>query len=163
MKVTLPTVDFTELTRKAHKDSIVEPRKPIAWEKKKTEGFVGDVKRFFGGIFGNKSWGYENDYSRPTKYSEEKVNHQKELEEFKGHVVKEFTKELSSFIESISSKIEILGSEVSKTIDDKVQAQQIQYDNVLAEDNTSSIESDYNSVVKKLKKIDETINILNNI
>ena len=163
LKVTLPTVDFTELTRKAHKDSIVEPRKPIAWEKKKTEGFVGDVKRFFGGIFGNKSWGYENDYSRPTKYSEEKVNHQKELEEFKGHVVKEFTKELSSFIESISSKIEILGSEVSKTIDDKVQAQQIQYDNVLAEDNTSSIESDYNSVVKKLKKIDETINILNNI
>ena len=77
--------------------------------------------------------------------------------------MKEFTKELSSFIESISSKIEILGSEVSKTIDDKVQAQQIQYDNVLAEDNTSSIESDYNSVVKKLKKIDETINILNNI
>ena len=163
LKVPLPTVDFTELTRKAHKDSIVEPRKPIAWEKKKTEGFVGDVKRFFGGIFGNKSWGYENDYSRPTKYSEEKVNHEKELTEFKGHVVKEFTTELTSFIESISKKIEVLGAEVSKTIDDKVQAQQTQYDNVLAEDNTSSIESDYNVVANKLKKVNETINILSSI
>ena len=163
LKVPLPTVDFTELTRKAHADSIAEPRTPIAWAQKKTEGFVGSTKRFFGGLFGNKSWGYENDYSRPTKYSEEKVNHQKELEEFKGHVVKEFTKELSSFIESISNKIEILGTEVSKTIDEKISDQQTQYNNVLAADNTPSIESDYNAVVNKLGKIEDTINILKSI
>ncbi len=78
-------------------------------------------------------------------------------------VILKFQKNLKTFVSSISETIELIGTEVSQTIDSKVASQQKRYDAVLAEDNTSILEKEYNQVAAKLRTIEQTITIIEGI
>lgn len=161
LKVVMPTIDFATIARNAEKQNTTKGDIK-GYEQKRTTGFVGGVKRFFGSIFGGKSWGYEDDRTRPI-YGPDKVNHDKELQDFKDTVITKFQGNLKAFVSSMNEKIELIGVEVSQSIDKKVSSQQSQYDAVLAEDNTSNLENEYNLVVEKLKAVELAIKTIESI
>jgi GTPase Era involved in 16S rRNA processing len=161
LNIVMPTIDFATIARNAEKQNTTKGDLK-GYAQKKTDGFVGGVKRFFGSIFGEKSWGYEDDRTKPI-FGPDKINHDKELKDFKDMVILKFQENLTAFVSSISDKIELIGSEVSQTIDSKVISQQKQYDAVLAEDNTSILEKEYNQVAAKLRTIEQTITIIEGI
>lgn len=161
LKVVMPTIDFATIARNAEKQNTTKGEFR-GYEQKRTTGFVGGVKRFFGSMFGEKSWGYEDDRTKPI-YGPDKVNHDKELKDFKDTVITKFQGNLKAFISSMSEKIELIGTEVSQSIDKKVSSQQSQYDAVLAEDNTSNLEKEYNLVAEKLKAVEIAIKTIESI
>lgn len=161
LKFVMPTIDFATIARNAEKQNTTKGEFG-GYEQKRTTGVVGSVKRFFGSMFGEKSWGYEGDRTKPI-YGPDRVNHDKELKDFKDTVITEFQGNLKAFISSMSEKIELIGIEVSQSIDKKVSSQQSQYDAVLAEDNTSNLEKEYNLVAEKLKAIEIAVKTVESI
>lgn len=161
LKVVMPTVDFPTITRNVKKRNTTKGQR-IGYEQKRTTGFVGGAKRFFGSIVGKKSWGYEDDLTRP-KYEPDIVNHDKELKEFKLAVITEFHDNLKKFISLLSKRIELIGTEVSQSIEKKISSQQSQYDALLAEDDTTVVEKEYNLVIEKLKTIEIAIKKIESI
>lgn len=161
INVKMTTIAFDIIAKNVEKQNTTKGE-IIGYEQKRTTGFAGGVKRFFGSIFRRDSWGYEDDYTKPL-YAPDIVNHEKKLKDFKDTVITEFQKNLKTFIRSMSEKIEIIGDEVSKTIDKKVSSQQAQYDAVLAEDNTSNLEKEYNLVAEKLEAVELAIKTIESI
>lgn len=161
LNIVMPTIDFATIARNAERQNTTKGE-CIGYEQKQTSGFLGGAKRFFGSIFGQKSWGYEDDRTKPI-YGPDVVNHEKELKDFKDTVITKFQENLKAFITSMSEKLELVGAEVSQSIDKKVASQQSQYDAVLEEDNTAILEKEYNLVANKLKVVEMAIKTIESI
>lgn len=161
LNIVMPTIDFATIARNAERQNTAKGE-CIGYEQKQTSGFLGGAKRFFGSIFGQKSWGYEDDRTKPI-YGPDVVNHEKELKDFKDTVITKFQENLKAFITTMSEKLELVGAEVSQSIDKKVASQQSQYDAVLEEDNTAILEKEYNLVANKLKVVEMAIKTIESI
>lgn len=154
-KVVMPTIDFETIARNAEMKNTTEG-KFRGYEQKETSGFWGGFKRFWGDIFDQESWGYEDDRTKPI-YGPDVVNHEKVLKDYKDTVITKFGDNLVAFISSMSEKIELIGTEVSQSIDEKVDLQQSQYDAVSKQDNTAILQEKYNLVANKLKVVESAI------
>ena len=159
-EVTMPTIDFKTILKRVKKANT--KKEIIGYEQKETSGFWGGAKRFLGRVFGKSNWGYENDYTKPI-YGKDIPDDNKALKDYKDRVIEAFNSNLKEFISSISKRIELVGTEVSRAIDLKVSDQQKQYDQVLAEDNTSVLESKRKRIIHNLDIIEKTIKTIDNI
>ncbi len=168
--IILPQIDFKTIASKAvANNTYTTGGELIGYNKKLKErkGIGGEIKRFFGSIFGQKSWGYDevDDYNKPiysptSTYTDEA----KATKEFANNLYTYFSSGLGLFVDSIFKHIRSIGDDAKKEAENQVKLQQNSYTEL--EKRTLTLEgqkntiADFDSKINKLQNILTDINIL---
>jgi hypothetical protein len=152
--VAIPVIDYDSIIRQTERESTISGI--IGYKQKPTEGFFGGVKRFFGTIFSNDSWGFEKDLSQPI-YGEPTVDKTKQNRLFADRTIEAFREGMKNFKESIRQCVERIGTEVSDQIDIKIRNQEDVINRIKTANNTSQVEEELKSEKDRLRKIKKTI------
>lgn len=168
--IILPQIDFKTIASEAvANNTYTTGGELIGYNKKLKErkGIGGEIKRFFGSIFGQKSWGYDevDDYNKPiysptSTYTDEA----KATKEFANNLYTSFSSGLELFVDSIFKHIRSIGDDAKKEAENQVKLQQDSYTEL--EKRTLTLEgqkntiADFDSKINKLQNILTDINIL---
>ena len=155
--VVLPMIDFRTIASKAEQDNTYTTGGDIIGYQKKTvkrQTVGGSIKRFFGSIFGNDSWGYDevDDYSRPIRSKvETHTNEVKAAQEFANKVYSEFSAGITSFVDGLYKHIFTIGDSAKKEADKQIQMQQDSYSELVKRNQT--LENQKNTISQFESKI----------
>lgn len=165
--IILPQIDFKTIASKAvANNTYTTGGELIGYNKKLKErkGIGGEIKRFFGSIFGQKSWGYDevDDYNKPiysptSTYTDEA----KATKEFANNLYTSFSSGLGLFVDSIFKHIISIGDDAKKEAENQVKLQQDSYTEL--EKRTLTLEGQKNTIADFDSKINKMQNILTDI
>lgn len=165
--IILPQIDFKTIASKAvANNTYTTGGELIGYNKKLKErkGFGGEIKRFFGSIFGQKSWGYDevDDYNKPI-YSPTSTytDNAKATKEFASNLYTSFSSGLGLFVDSIFKHIRSIGDDAKKEAENQVKLQQDSYTEL--EKRTLTLEGQKNTIADFDSKINKMQNILTDI
>lgn len=165
--IILPQIDFKTIASKAvTNNTYTTGGELIGYNKKLKErkGFGGEIKRFFGSIFGQKSWGYDevDDYNKPI-YSPTSTytDNAKATKEFASNLYTSFSSGLGLFVDSIFKHIRSIGDDAKKEAENQVKLQQDSYTEL--EKRTLTLEGQKNTIADFDSKINKMQNILTDI
>lgn len=168
--IVLPQIDFKTIESKAKaNNTYTTGGEIIGYNKKlkKSETFGSGIKRFFGSIFGQDSWGYDeiDDYNKPI-YSPTSTHTDdaKATKEFANKVYMAFSSGLTDFVDSLYTHILHICDDAKNEADNQVKLQQDSYTEL--EERTLTLEfqkkaiADFDSKINNLQNVLTDINIL---
>lgn len=161
--IIFPQIDFKTIASKAEADNTYTTGGEITgYEKKwkKSEKFGSGIKRFFGAIFHQESWGNDevDDYDKPI-YSPTSTHtdYAKATKEFANKVYMAFSSGLTDFVDSLHTHIRNICDDVKKEADNQVKMQQESYTELekrtLTLENQKKVIADFDSKINKLQNI----------
>ena len=140
--IVLPQIDFRTIALNAEKNNTYTTGGEIIGYHKKPEKrktIVGSIKRFFGSIFGNSSWGYDevDDYSRP-KYSKKETHtdHVKAAHDFANKVYDTFSTNITRFVDELYKYILNVGDSSKVEAEKQIKLQKDSYSELVKRNQT---------------------------
>ena len=168
--IVLPQIDFETIKSKAEaNNTYTTGGEIIGYDKKlkKSEKFGSGIKRFFGSILGQDSWGYDevDDYDKPI-YSPTSTHtdNDKATKEFANKVYMAFSSGLTDFVDSLYTHILYICDDAKKEAENQIKLQQDSYTEL--EKRTLTLEcqkktiADFELKINKLQNVLTDINIL---
>lgn len=168
--IVLPQIDFETIKSKAEaNNTYTTGGEIIGYDKKlkKSMKFGSVIKRFFGSILGQDSWGYDevDDYDKPI-YSPTSTHtdNDKATKEFANKVYMAFSSGLTDFVDSLYRHILHICDDAQKEAENQIKLQQDSYTEL--EKRTLTLEcqkktiADFELKINKLQNVLTDINIL---
>lgn len=168
--IIFPQIDFKTIASKVEADNTYTTGGEITGYEKKwieSEKFGSGIKRFFGSIFGQYSWGrdevddYDNPIYSPTSTH---IDYAKATKEFANKVYMAFSSGLTDFVNGLHTHIRNICDDVKKEADSQVKMQQESYTELekrtLTLENQKKVIADFDSKINKLQNILTDINRL---
>ena len=170
-EIVLPQIDFETIAKNAEKNNTTTKGGEENGYHKilvKQKTIIGGIKRLFGSLFGNSSWGYDevDDYSRPI-YSKKETHtdHVKAAHEFANKVYDTFSTSITSFVDELYEYIINVGKRSQVEAEKQIKLQKDSYSELVKRNQT--LENQHKTIdtfdakIKSLQTILTELNELN--